>query len=85
MSLINQGPTGVFTGPVALITRLCDIEIISATATFAILEFQFPSGEATEVSPTTITWPNTALLTLRQIKRFQLTAGNILVHFHPPK
>jgi hypothetical protein len=84
--LSKQGPTGVFTGAMATpITRFCDLEIVSATVVFTILEFKFPSTETQEVDAATVTWPNSMRFKLRQVSRFQVSSGSVLAHFHYPK
>jgi hypothetical protein len=82
--LSNQGPTGVFDSTMSTtITRFCDLYIITASVTFGVLEFKFPTTESEETTPL-VTYTNQTKV-LRQVKKFKLATGKVLAVFHEPK
>lgn len=81
-TLYDQGPTDLFTGPMAsAINRRVKKMLIVTNATFtAPLTFMYTSGEGQAVTASGITFP--ALLVLNDIKSFRLLTGTALVVFY---
>lgn len=83
---MSPGAVGIFKGAMATpITRYCSKIKILSDSTFDILEFKFDAGEAQQSGPETVTYLAAASIDLREIKRFQLSAGEIMAFFNAPK